>query len=127
MTMERLLVIDDEPDIGSFIKTVAESCGYEVTITSDSESFKKEYSSLRPDVVALDLAIPNTDGIELLRFLAEEGCDARVLIISGFDQRVLESAWRLGSARGLRMAGMITKPARVADLRSLLNNLRKVA
>ena len=60
--------------------------------------------------------LPRSDGVELLRFLAEEKCRALVLPISGFDQRVLEAAVRLGTALGLRMAGPLQKPVRLQQL-----------
>ena len=67
-------------------------------------------------MVALDLGMPGMDGVELLRFLAEEGYRAPVLIISGFDRRVLERAFRLGQALGLTMAGPLEKPVRLEEL-----------
>ena len=75
-------------------------------------------------MVALDLGMPGMDGVELLRFLADEGYRAPVLIISGFDRRVLESAFRLGEALGLQMAGPLEKPARLEELEAILNELR---
>ena len=57
----------------------------------------RRLSSQRPDMVALDLGMPGMDGVELLRFLAEQDYRSPVLIVSGFDRRVLESrfpAWR---------------------------------
>ena len=44
--------------------------------------------------------MPGMDGVELLRFLADEDFQEPVLIISGFDRRVLESAFRLGEGAG---------------------------
>jgi YesN/AraC family two-component response regulator len=64
------------------------------------------------------------DGVELLRFLAEEDSRATVLIISGFDRRVLESAFRLGEAMGLRMVGPLEKPVRFQELEQVLTELR---
>jgi CheY-like chemotaxis protein len=75
-------------------------------------------------MVALDLGMPGMDGVELLRFLAEENYSAPVLIISGFDRRVLESAFRLGQALGLNMTGPLEKPVRLEQLETLLNALR---
>jgi hypothetical protein len=64
------------------------------------------------------------DGVELLRFLAAEDFRAPVLIISGFDRRVLESAFRLGEALGLTMIGPLEKPVRFQELERLLIDLR---
>jgi two-component system, OmpR family, response regulator len=112
----RLLLIDDELSVARFIAHAAEECGYEAIITVSAESFRSQYAACDPDVVVLDLALPRSDGIELLRFLAEEKCSALVLPISGFDERVLEAAMRLGTALGLRMAGPLQKPVRLQQL-----------
>ena len=93
-------------------------------ITSRDEAFRKEFLANRPDMVALDLGMPGMDGVELLRFLAEQDYQSPVLIVSGFDRRVLESAFRLGEALGLNMAGPVEKPVRLEDLEAVLNHLR---
>jgi len=75
-------------------------------------------------MVALDLGMPGQDGVELLRFLSQHDFRSPVLIVSGFDRRVLESAFRLGEALGLNMAGPLEKPVRLEDLEALLNELK---
>ena len=75
-------------------------------------------------MVALDLGMPGMDGVELIRFLADQDYGSPVLIVSGFDRRVLESAFRLGEALGLTMVGPIEKPIRLADLEALLGQLK---
>ena len=121
----RFLLVDDDPQIGLVIRRVAESCGFDVRTTSRAEAFKATYGVFRPDVITLDLAIPDGDGVGLLRFLADEGCESPILIISGLHDRVIDAAKRLGEARGLNMAGFITKPMRLADLRTLFNGLSR--
>jgi DNA-binding response OmpR family regulator len=123
VTNRRLLIIDDEPDIGTILQYIAEDCGFEVTVTTTSEAFKASYAAFRPTVVVVDLAVPDTDGIELFRWLADEGCNLPILILSGFDDKVLESARLLGEARGLAMAGIITKPMDIDGVRVLLDRL----
>jgi DNA-binding response OmpR family regulator len=112
----RLLLIDDELSVARFIAHAAEECGYEALITVTAESFRSQYLACDPDVVVLDLALPRSDGVELLRFLAEEKSRALILPISGFDERVLEAAMRLGTALGLRMTGPLQKPVRLQQL-----------
>jgi len=124
MTLPRLLLIDDEPALADFVARAADLCGYEPLIASQDQQFRAKFLEERPQMVALDLGMPGMDGIELLRFLADEGYEDPVLIISGFDRRVLDSAFRLGTALGLQMVGPIEKPARLKELEEILNNLR---
>ena len=119
----QLLLIDDEPALAEFVANAARECGFEPTITSDDAVFRAQFNAQRPDVVALDLGMP-VDGVELLRFLADQRYNGPVLIISGFDRRVLESAFRLGEALGLRMAGPLEKPVRLEELENLLIGLK---
>ena len=123
MTQPRLLLIDDEPALADFVANAARESGFEPSVTSDAEAFRSRFRSDRPDAVALDLGMP-VDGVEMLRFLSDEEFEGPVLIISGFDRRVLESAFRLGEALGLRMLGPLEKPVRAEALERLLTKIR---
>ena len=120
MVLPRLLLIDDEPQLADFVARAGDLCGYAPQVADGDDDFRAEYLRQRPAVVALDLGMPDSDGVQLLRFLAEHGFDGPVLIISGFDRRVLESAFRLGEALGLRMVGPLEKPTRLEALEHLL-------
>jgi len=124
MKRPRLLLIDDEPILADFLANAARECGFDPIITAEDGHFRQEFADNRPEVVALDLGMPGMDGVELLRFLADEGYRAPVLIISGFDRRVLESAFRLGEALGLVMAGPLEKPVRLEELEAFLTELK---
>lgn len=124
MSQPRLLVIDDEPALAEFVAHVARDCGFLPILTADDRAFRDAVVSERPEMVALDLGMPGMDGVELLRFLADENNRAPVLIISGFDRRVLESAFRLGEALGLQMVGPLEKPVRVQELERLLTAMK---
>ena len=124
MKRPRLLLIDDEPILADFLANAASEAGFDPVITAEDEHFRREFTENRPDVVALDLGMPGMDGVELLRFLAAEGYRAPVMIISGFDRRVLESAFRLGEALGLVMAGPVEKPVQFEALESFLIDLK---
>lgn len=124
MKQPRLLLIDDEPALAEFVADVARDCGFDPVLTSTDAQFRSAMLAERPDMIALDLGMPGMDGVELLRFLAEQQCRSPVLIISGFDRRVLESAFRLGEALGLKMAGPLEKPVRAEALEALLTDMR---
>jgi DNA-binding response OmpR family regulator len=124
MVKPRLLVIDDEPALAEFVAAVASECGFDPILVENYEAFHAAVRNDRPDMVALDLGMPGMDGVELLRFLAEEDSRAPVLIISGFDRRVLEAAFRLGEALGLAMVGPLEKPIRFGDLERVFTEMR---
>ena len=124
MIQPRLLLIDDEPALAEFLADAARETGFDPIVTSNDAEFREQFLAISPEMVALDLGMPGMDGVELLRFLAEQGYRSPVLIVSGFDRRVLESAFRLGEALGLTMAGPIEKPVRLEDLENVLNQLR---
>ena len=125
MKQPGLLLIDDEQALAEFVANAARECGFEPTVTSNDANFRDRFQTSRPDAVALDLGMP-VDGVELLRFLADEDFEGPVLIISGFDRRVLESAFRLGAAQGLNMVGPLEKPVRLEELEDLLRKLKPV-
>src|SRR3954467_10153526 len=124
MTQPRLLLIDDEPALAEFVASAARESGFDPVVTSRDDEFRETFLARRPEMVALDLGMPDADGIELIRFLADQDYRAPVLIVSGFDRRVLESAFRLGEALGLAMAGPVEKPVRLEDLEAVLKQLR---
>jgi EAL domain-containing protein (putative c-di-GMP-specific phosphodiesterase class I)/CheY-like chemotaxis protein len=116
----RLLVVDDQPDILDFVAQVAESLGWQVATAEGAAQFRQRLRGFEPTLVVLDLQMPGTDGIELIRELGAAGTKAPILISSGMDQRVLASAEQLGLSHGLTMAGLLPKPIMLADLEAIL-------
>ncbi len=124
MPQPRLLLIDDEPALAEFLASAARESGFDPVVTARDDEFRDAFVAGAPDMVALDLGMPGMDGVELIRFLAEQDYEAPVLIVSGFDRRVLESAFRLGEALGLTMVGPVEKPVRFEVLREMLSRFK---
>jgi DNA-binding response OmpR family regulator len=124
MPQPRLLLIDDEPSLAEFLASAARESGFDPVVTARDDEFRDAFVAEPPDMVALDLGMPGMDGVELIRFLAEQDYEAPVLIVSGFDRRVLESAFRLGEALGLTMVGPVEKPVRFEVLREMLSRFK---
>ncbi|HVJ40958.1 MAG TPA: EAL domain-containing response regulator [Dongiaceae bacterium] len=123
----RLAIVDDEPGICRLVERVATDCGYQVFATTDPAKFRQEIAELDPAIIILDLQIPGMDGIELLRELSGLGLSGHVLLISGSDIKIMESAMFLGLARGMRMEGFLQKPMRLEELRQILNRLNPMS
>ena len=124
MSQPRLLLIDDEPRLAEFLANAARTSGFDPVITARDDEFRDAFIANQPEMVALDLGMPGMDGVELTRFLADQDYRGPVLIVSGFDRRVLESAFRLGATMGLNMVGPVEKPVRLEMLEELLTKLK---
>lgn len=118
----KLIVIDDEPDIAELARVLAEQAGFDAVAASTPESFRRHYAD-GADVVVLDLFMPMLDGIEVIRILAESGRNPTLILMSGFDTRVLDTSRELAEAHGLTVAGTLTKPIRIGELRRMLGTI----
>jgi len=120
---QRALVIDDDPAVGALMARIARKTGYEAIVTDDPDDFLERVDSWSPSILVIDLVMPGVDGIEILKRLGKSRCRAWVLLVSGFDDRVLDGARKLGEAYSLRMAGVVRKPFRVDDLAEVFGRL----
>ena len=120
MTEPRLIILDDEPMVGHTMEGIAEAAGYRVRLTIDADEFFRALREFPPDCVAIDLIMPGMDGVQVMEALAQSGCRAGVIITSGSGQRVLDAASRAAAENGLRILGVLHKPFRPAELRTLL-------
>src|SRR5271170_1651355 len=119
----RMLVIDDEEDICETIAEIATSYQFQVSTISNPDNVAAAIATTKPDFIMLDLMMPGTDGVELLRLLADHVKDSKLCLISGSDSRVLNSARRLGSAHGLNVVAALEKPLDIGTLRALFSQM----
>ena len=120
MSVKRILVVDDDPEISTFISDVSQQLGFEVEIANGSEEFKRKYHDLAPDVILLDIVMPGEDGIELMRYLAEQNCRSGIIIMSGYNPLYLKSGETLARDWGLRALMSLTKPIDLSTLEEAL-------
>jgi len=84
MSAPYILVVDDEPDIRSTVKEILEDEEYVVGTAEDGASARKALRERRPDLILLDIWMPDIDGISLLQEWAEdEGPPCPVIMMSG--------------------------------------------
>lgn len=121
MTAKRLLVIDDQPHIGEFIRKAAVGQGFDVEVTTDAQTFKEKYASFEPDVIILDVVMPQEDGIELIRYLAGKDCSARLIIVSGYNSLYLKTSRVLAEDLGLPSVMALAKPIELEALEAALH------
>jgi len=84
MTTAHILIVDDEPDIRQLLKEILEDEGYEVSVAENGEGARQARRTRRPDLILLDIWMPDTDGITLLKEWSEgSGLDTPVIMMSG--------------------------------------------
>jgi len=121
MTAKRLLIVDDEPDFCDFVATVGEGLGSEVATVTDPMRFAAAYRAAEPDVVVVDMVMPNLDGFELLQWLVAEKSEARIVIVTGHNPHYAKAAQLQSVAKGLSQIKSFTKPISVSKLRAALS------
>jgi CheY-like chemotaxis protein len=122
MPEKRLLICDDEPAFGRFVKNVAEDLGYVVRVTTDGDGFIEAYDSFAPTTIVLDMIMPGMDGNELVLWLAKQKCTARVIIITGYTPDYATHAKILGEFKGLGPVTTLHKPIEISRLRAVLGS-----
>jgi len=111
VTMPRILIVEDNPDLAYGLRTGLEIEGYEVQLADDGETGLERARAWRPDLVMLDLMLPGMDGYRVLKTLREGGSDVPVLILTARGEeadKVL--GFRLGAD------DYVTKPCGVLEL-----------
>jgi DNA-binding NtrC family response regulator len=121
IAQKRLLIIDDERDFAEYVGEIGIDMGYDVTVTDNAMDFMKAYRKSEPTSIVIDMVMPGVDGVELIGWLAQQHCEAHIMIVTGYNPRYAELAENLGDAKGLSNIKSYTKPLKLADLRQALS------
>jgi len=115
----RLLVVDDEPNIRELLSTSLRFAGFEVHTAEDGHEALRQAERVRPDLLVLDVMMPDLDGFAVTRRLRERGRDTPVLFLTAKDDLA-------DRVQGLTVGGddYVTKPFSleevVARIRAIL-------
>jgi len=94
----RILVIDDDQDVLEFLKSFFSNLGHETILTTNAKDGLKAVVVQQPDLVLLDIRLPDRDGIEVLKEIRDLDRQAQVAMITAFkDAEHVIEAFRLGA------------------------------
>ncbi len=91
-------------------------------MTHSADEFQRTYEAGQPpNIITLDVVMPDKDGIEVVRWLAERQCPSRVIIISGFNPSFAKAARIIGEETAGMKITQLQKPVRLGELRAALS------
>ena len=118
----KVLVVEDEANILSFMETILETNGYQVLTAARGSQGKLVFSSHCPDLIILDLGLPDLDGMEFIQAVREVSAVPVIVVSARSDERDKVAALDLGAN------DYVTKPFGTAELlarvRAALRNSR---
>ncbi|KXS31862.1 MAG: histidine kinase [Candidatus Gallionella acididurans] len=119
----KILVLDDESFMLKLLTHMLAKLEFTLVTTCDSgrvalESFDSPNSS--PDLILLDLNMPEMDGVEFVRHLVERHYNGSLILVSGEDERMLQTAEKLVRAHKISVLGHLHKPVKPKELAELL-------
>jgi EAL domain-containing protein (putative c-di-GMP-specific phosphodiesterase class I)/CheY-like chemotaxis protein len=115
-----LLALDDDEQIAGVVCELAKRSGFNAMSVGSSAGFRKLLAQTRPDIVVLDLQLPDDDGVSVLRYLADTEIRPGILLVTGMDERTMAAAEHYGLSRGLRILGKLQKPFAPKELQQQL-------
>jgi CheY-like chemotaxis protein len=83
-----ILVIDDEPDVTVYLSTLLEDNGYDTVVAKDGAEALDKVKEARPDLITLDITMPETSGVRFYRDIKENDAlkDIPIIIVTGISQ-----------------------------------------
>jgi CheY-like chemotaxis protein len=118
-----LLIVDDEPLMAEYLASIAAEVGWTVDLAATASQFETKVETDNPDMIAMDLSMPDRDGVELLRFLSSSGYLGNLIIVSACDRPIVETSAMLAREQGLSVIGYLQKPVTAESFAALLSQV----
>jgi EAL domain-containing protein (putative c-di-GMP-specific phosphodiesterase class I)/CheY-like chemotaxis protein len=113
-------ILDDEPRVRAIVSNILGPIGFEPHQFAAPAALYEDLKKAVPELIVLDLALGQSDAIEVIRDLETFRYKGKVLLISGRDPVMLAEIQRIGERRGLTMLPPVQKPFRAADVKNSL-------
>lgn len=110
MGLGRLLIVDDDRSFAADLKVDGERLGLEVRMVHDTSDFESTLQSWAPTIIAMDLVMPNADGLELIRICGRSNYRGALILMSGGFELYLKMAEEIARTNNLNVVAKLPKP-----------------
>jgi DNA-binding response OmpR family regulator len=111
----KILVVDDEKNILKLYKAELEDEGYEVVMANSGKEAIELFKTENPDLVTLDIMMPDIDGIQVLRQLKQERPQVPVIMLTAYDYRDDFSVW-VSDAYVVKSSDLVTLKSTIKQI-----------
>jgi two-component system chemotaxis response regulator CheY len=117
---EIILVVDDEEEILKAMQKLLKSLGYQSEIAGSGKDAIEKYEAVKPEVVLMDINMPEMDGVNCAEIILDINPDAKIAFITGYEA---EGMGQFGDRIKDSVKTFLTKPVELADLSTALSEM----
>jgi two-component system, response regulator YcbB len=122
---KKLLIIDDQTGITKVVGLIARQLGLEFKALNNPATATEEFIEYKPDILMLDMIMPEKDGIDVLNEILLTGIPSRIVLTSGYSDAYLRLGEGVAKFHDSGKVSLLKKPFRRAELVDLLTQLSK--
>jgi EAL domain-containing protein (putative c-di-GMP-specific phosphodiesterase class I)/ActR/RegA family two-component response regulator len=123
MSLEKIFIIDDEQQMLDMLTEFIELMGYEVSSYLNARQFFIENTNeIENSLLIFDLNMPDIDGMDVIKLLADKGFQLPLILISGYDSGILHSAEKFAHAHDLDIISIFSKPIHFLTLKKIIHD-----
>ena len=122
---KKLLIVDDQAGITKVVGLIVRQLGLEFRAVNSPLQATEEFISFQPDILILDMIMPEKDGIDVLNEILLTGIPAKIVLTSGYSDAYLRLAEGVAKFYDSKQVTVLKKPFRRAELVKLLTELSR--
>lgn len=120
MSDHRILIVDDERSVCLVVQRICEDLGLDAQYANSADEATQQALTWKPNLLIVDMVMPDTDGLDLLSGLLAAGEDVRAIVMSGYGMGFMNLAAALPKFYQAGRIWKLSKPFRKAEMVELV-------
>lgn len=123
----RVMIVDDEPGVRQFFCRLVRGMGHEALPLDRPADFPETFPEVRPDLLILDMVMPEMDGLEIISWLGDREAKLPIVTVSGYNPHYAEVAAHFAAIGETGRVRHLTKPIDASALEEAIDDLLSTA